>query len=418
MSTPSLETEIRDMCLRARRAARKLAPRDAAVKNAALSRIAARLREGASAVVDANARDMEAARVKGISGAMLDRLRLDAGRVEAIAASVDEVRGLPDPVGELVSEVVRPNGLRVRRVRVPLGVVAMVYEARPNVTVEASALCLKAGDAIVLRGGSEAHRTRTVALVEHRARRASPTSGLPEDAVEFLVPFTDRDAVRVARVSRPRPSIWRSLAGARRSFGSSPSTRKCPRRAALQGCLPRSTSTVDVTWTGRSPSSTNAKLQRPGVCNALECLLVDAGDAARHLPPRSPRRLLAGGCELRGDERARRARPGDACGPRPTTTSAAEFLDRVLAVKRRRRPRRRARPRAPSTAPVTRRRSSRRNEAHAARFRLEVDAACVVVNASTRFHDGGQLGPRRRDRHRHEQPPLARARWGSSRSRP
>ena len=383
MSTPSLETEIRDMCLRARRAARKLAPRDTAVKNAALSRIAARLREGASAVVDANARDMEAAREKGISGAMLDRLRLDAGRVEAIAASVDEVRGLPDPVGELVSEVVRPNGLRVRRVRVPLGVVAMVYEARPNVTVEASALCLKAGDAIVLRGGSEAiHSNR--ALLEH-VRGGLADVGLPEDAAS-LVPFTDRDAVRVLvqqteTVDLAIPRGGEALIRFVTEHARVPVVQhyKGVCHAYLDGgCdLDKAIAIVE-----------NGKLQRPGVCNALECLLVDAGDAARLLPPIATR-LLAAGCELRGDERARALVPEvRAAAPEDF---GAEFLDRVLAVRV-------VDGLDGALAHIAEYGSGHteaivtRDEAHAARFRSEVDAACVAVNASTRFHDGGQMG--------------------------
>jgi glutamate-5-semialdehyde dehydrogenase len=157
------------------------------------------------------------------------------GEWRRFAASVDEVRGLPDPVGELVSEVVRPNGLRVRRVRVPLGVVAMVYEARPNVTVEASALCLKAGDAIVLRGGSEAiHSNR--ALLEH-VRGGLADVGLPEDAAS-LVPFTDRDAVRVL-VQQTETVDLAIPRGGRGAHSVRDGACACPRRPALQGCVSR-----------------------------------------------------------------------------------------------------------------------------------------------------------------------------------
>lgn len=384
MAEPStLETEIRDLCVRARKAARALAPRDTAVKNDALTRIAAHLRASASVILAANAEDLKTAEEKGLRGAMLDRLMLDAGRLEAIAKSVEEVRALPDPVGELVSESVRPNGLRVRRVRVPLGVIAMVYEARPNVTVEASSLALKTGNAVVLRGGSEAiHSNRALAACVSAGLR---DVGLPEHAVQ-LVPFTDRDAVRVLvrqteTVDLAIPRGGEALIHFVTEHARVPVVQhyKGVCHAYLdRGCdLEKAIAIVE-----------NAKLQRPGVCNALECLLVDASDAERVLPPLAAR-LMAGGCELRGCPRACALVPGMVAAK--ADDWGKEFLDLVLAVRV-------VDGLDGALAHIADYGSGHTeaivtpSAANAARFRAEVDAACVAVNASTRFHDGGQMG--------------------------
>ena len=188
-----IDEKIRAICLDARRAARKLAPRSRPEKDAALEAMARGIDAGVAKIMAANEADLVAARGKGISGAMLDRLLLDERRIAAVVASVREIAALPDPVGEVVSRSVRPNGLKVTRVRVPLGVIAMIYEARPNVTIDASALTLKAGNAVVLRGGSEAARTN--AVLAEIAQAALESAGLPAAAVQ-VVPFTDRDAVR------------------------------------------------------------------------------------------------------------------------------------------------------------------------------------------------------------------------------
>ncbi len=369
--------------MRARAAARALAPRTTAEKDAGLACVAARLRASAAQVLAANAEDLHAARERGTRAALLDRLTLDEARLEAIACSVDEVRALPDPVGEVVSDALRPNGLRVRRLRVPLGVVAMIYEARPNVTVEASALTLKTGNAIVLRGGSEAiHSNRALAAAVVAGLR---DAGLPEDAVQ-LVPFTDRDAVRelvrqTETVDLAIPRGGESLIHYVTEHARVPVVQHYKGVCHVfldHGCdLERAAAIVE-----------NAKLQRPGVCNALECLLVDASDAARLLPELAAR-LSRGGCELRGCERACLIVPE----MKPATPAdwGAEFLDKILAVRI-------VDGIAGALAHIQRYGSGHTeaivtpSAAHAARFRLEVDAACVVVNASTRFHDGGQMG--------------------------
>jgi len=383
MSTPSLEESIRDLCVRARKAARALAPRPTTVKNEALARIATRLREGAPAILEANAQDMRNAEEKGLSGAMLDRLRLDASRLEGIAKSVDEVRELADPVGELVSETVRPNGLRVRRVRVPLGVVAMVYEARPNVTIEASALALKAGNAIVLRGGSEAiHANRALAAC---VARGLVDVGLPEHAVQ-LVPFTDRDAVRVL-VQQSETVDLAIPRGGEALIRFVTENARVPVVQHYKGvCHLFLDAGCDL-----EPAiaiALNGKVQRPGVCNALETLLVEASDAARVLPAVA-RALIAAKVELRGCARTRELVP-EAVLAKPEDYGH-EFLDLVLAVKV-------VDGLDGALAHIAEHGSGHteaivtRDAANAARFRAEIDAACVAVNASTRFHDGGQMG--------------------------
>ncbi|MEO6572872.1 MAG: aldehyde dehydrogenase family protein, partial [Polyangiaceae bacterium] len=190
----AIEAEIRAICARARAASRLVGPLPREKKDHALLAIAAGVRTHRESILEANRQDLEGARARGTKGALLDRLELDAARVEAVAKALEEIAALPDPVGETISKVTRPNGLRVTRARAPLGVIAIVYEARPNVTAEASALCLKAGNAVVLRGGSEAkHSNAALGAVISEALEAS---GLPRDAVQ-LVPFTDHDAVRI-----------------------------------------------------------------------------------------------------------------------------------------------------------------------------------------------------------------------------
>jgi glutamate-5-semialdehyde dehydrogenase len=186
-------SDVEAICARARAAARRLAPCDRSAKDAALRRIAQGLRERAGDLVAANARDLEDARARGIGGALLDRLALDPKRVTSMADAVSEIAELEDPVGHVLFETTRPNGLRVRRVSVPIGVIAVIYEARPNVTADSAALCLKAGNAVVLRGGSEAARSNDAILSV--VRDGVERSGLPDDAVQMLS-TVDRDAVR------------------------------------------------------------------------------------------------------------------------------------------------------------------------------------------------------------------------------
>jgi glutamate-5-semialdehyde dehydrogenase len=378
----SVSAQIAEMAARARKAARVLAPLGRDRKDAALRSIAAGLRASRAELVAANARDLEQGHARGTSAAMLDRLALDPTRIDAIAASVEEITALPDPVGEVIARSERPSGIRVTRVRVPIGVLAMIYEARPNVTVEASALALKAGNAVILRGGSEASASN-LALAAVLARGLSD-AGLPADAAQ-VVPFTDRDGVRAIvqctgidlAVPRGGEALIRFVT----------ENARIPVIQHYKGvCHLHLDAGADVAMAVRL--AVNSKLSRPGVCNALECLLVDASDAARLLPPVA-RALLAGGCELRGCEQTRALVPE--AKPARDEDWGEEFLAPILAVRV-------VDGLDGALAHIARYGSGHteaictKNEQNAARWRTEVDAACVTVNASTRFHDGGELG--------------------------
>lgn len=379
----SLDRDVSAICQKARLAARALATRSREEKDAALGAVARALVDHRDAILAANAGDVAAARERGQKGALVDRLLLDEARLAAMARSVEEVAALADPVGEVIARSARPNGLTVTRVRVPLGVVAMIYEARPNVTVEASSLTLKAGNAVVLRGGSEAARSNQ-ALAEV-VTRAIASVGLPADAVHVL-PFTDRDAVR-ALVQQTELVDLAIPRGGEALIRFVTDNARVPVVQHYKGvCHMFLDAGVDVDRASRIVL--NAKMQRPGVCNALECLLVDAADAGRILG-RVGAELRDAGCELRCDERARAILPWSRAAD--DDDWGTEFLDTVLAVKV-------VDGMDGALAHVARYGSGHTeaivtpSAAHADRWRREVDAACVVVNASTRFHDGGELG--------------------------
>ncbi len=374
--------EISAIVSRARAAARALAVLPHAKKDEALHAIVSRLARGASRVLEANAEDVESARASGSSGAMLDRLRLDDARIAAMCAAAAHIAALADPVGTVIERSVRPNGLAVSRVRVPLGVIAMIYEARPNVTIEASALCLKAGNAVVLRGGKEAHRTN-LALAEI-VGDALEVAALPRASVS-VVPFTDRDAVRALvqtqgidlAIPRGGEALIRFVTEHAR----------VPVVQHYKGvCHLFIDEGADVAVA--IALALDGKLSRPGVCNALECLLVDAKDASRTLPP-ILRTLLDRGCEIRGCERTRALVP--AVHAATEGDWGREFLERILAVRV-------VDGIEGALAHVAQYGSGHtesictKDAARADRWRSDVDAACVVVNASTRFHDGGELG--------------------------
>ncbi len=376
-------SDVPTMCRRARAASRRLAVCDRAAKDAALRAVAAGLRARQAELLAANARDLEQAQAGGMSAAMLDRLALNPARVAQMAEAVDQVAGLDDPVGAVLSDVVRPNGVRVRRVRVPIGVVAIVYEARPNVTSDAAALCLKAGDAVVLRGGSEAARSNgaIVGVIADALERA----GLPRDAVQAL-PAGERESIRELlqqsdTVDLAIPRGGEALVRFVRENA------RVPVVAHASGvCHLFVDAGADAQMAVRL--AVNGKLQRPAACNALECLLVDARDAARLLPPIAAA-LLEGGCELRGCERTRALVPQ--ARPAADDDWGREYSDRVLAV--------RVVDGIDAALEHVARFGSRHTEAictrdpaHADRWRREIDAACVAVNASTRLHDGGELG--------------------------
>ena len=383
MDTDDLDAKVRAICIDARKASRKVGPKSREVKDAALEAVARHLEAGERAVIAANEADLEAARAKGTTGAMLDRLMLDERRIAALVSSVRSIALLPDPVGDVISRSIRPNGLKVTRVRVPLGVIAMIYEARPGVTVEASALTLKAGNAVVLRGGSEAARSN--AALAEIVGRGLEEAGLPREVVQ-VVPFTDRDAVR-ALVQQSECVDLAIPRGGEALIRFVTENARVPVVQHYKGvCHLYLDAGTDASEAARI--AVNAKMQRPGVCNALECLLVDAHDAERLLPPVAAA-LLAAGCELRGDERTRALVP-EAIAVTPEDYGR-EFLDTILAVRM-------VDGLEGAMTHVAEYGSGHTeailtpDAAHAERWRREVDAACVVVNASTRFHDGGELG--------------------------
>ena len=374
---------VAEQCLAARAAARELARAGSGAKDAALHAIASALEARAGEILDANARDLEAGRESGLSSALLDRLALDDARVRAMAQGVRAIAALGDPVGEVLDGHRLPNGLDVRKVRVPLGVVAVVYEARPNVTIDAAALCLKSGNAAVLRGSSSAaHSNAVLAAV---AADAVAEAGLPAAAVTLvggggraeLAELATQDGV----VDLIIPRGGEGLKAALSAVATVPVI-----YAASGNCHVYVDATADLEM-ARS-IAVNAKTQRPGVCNAAETLLVHADVAGAFLPG-AAEALRDAGVELRGDERAR-----DAAGPMREATDAdwdVEFLDLVLAVG--------VVDSVEAAIEHVNRHGSGHSEAIVTRdrdaaraFQLGVDAACVYVNASTRFTDGGEFG--------------------------
>src|SRR5919199_513785 len=292
---------VAELCLAARDAARVLAGVDAAAKDRALEALADALEARTAEVLEANASDLEAGREAGLSSALLDRLALDEGRVRSMAAGVRTIAALPDPVGEVIDGHRLPNGLDVRKVRVPLGVVAVVYEARPNVTIDAAALCLKSGNAAVLRGSSSALHSNTVLAAV--AAEAVEEAGLPATAVTFVAGGGREELAELATqegvVDLIIPRGGEGLKAALSAVATVPVI-----YAASGNCHVYVDATADLEM-ARS-IVLNAKTQRPGVCNAAETLLVHAAVADAFLPAVAGD-LRAAGVELRGDARARAA---------------------------------------------------------------------------------------------------------------
>src|ERR1700722_8597328 len=297
-------SSVADVCARAREASRSLACIDTATKNAALLAIARALRECTGEILSANERDLAAGREADISVALLDRLRLDAGRIEGIAQAVEAVAMLPDPVGEVIDGHRLPNGLDVRKVRVPLGVIAVVYEARPNVTIDAAALCLKSGNAIVLRGSSTAEHSN--AALAQVASDAAVAAGLPDGCVSLVAGGGRDELVELATqkdsVDLIIPRGGEGLKDALQAVATVPVI-----YAASGNCHVYVDASADLEQA--QAIVLNAKTQRPGVCNAAETLLVHEHVADAFLP-RALSALAAAGVRIRADVRARAALAG------------------------------------------------------------------------------------------------------------
>jgi glutamate-5-semialdehyde dehydrogenase len=378
---------MRKLAGAAREASRVLAQATAERKDRALRLAAAAIRRREPAIRAANDLDLAAAREAGQPAAFLDRLALSPERIEAVARALEEVAALPDPVGEVTASWTRPNGLRVRKVRIPLGVVLLVYEARPNVAPEAAALCLKSGNAAILRPGSDALRS-SLALVEGFAEGLEG-AGLPREAAQ-VVPTPDREATYALlalddlidlAIPRGGPALIRAVAERSRVPVVKHYRGVC--HLFLDASAPADRATA---------IAVNAKAQRPGVCNALECLLVHRAAAARLLPAVG-RALARAGVELRcdPDSLAILRRAGVKAIPARPDDWGREFLDLILAV--------RVVPDLDGALGHIARFGSLHTEAivtrdleAARRFEREVDASAVMVNASTRFNDGGELG--------------------------
>jgi len=373
VATPS----VTDICRAAQAASRELAAMGSSDKDAALLRVADALEERAPEILEANARDLEAGREAGLSDALMDRLALDPKRIGAIAGAVRAIAALPDPVGEVIDGHRLPNGLDVRKVRVPLGVIAVVYEARPNVTVDAAALCLKSGNAIVLRGSSSAAHSNAV-LASIVARE------FPEGAVSLVSGGREQLAELAGQEGVVDLIIPRGGEGLKKALSA---VAKVPVIYAASGnCHVYVDASADLDAALRIVL--NAKTQRPGVCNAAETLLVHA-DAAAEFLPAAGAVLRQAGVELRAEERAAALLDGSVAASEEDF--AEEFLALVLAVK--------VVDSAEEAIEHVNRYGSGHSEAivtgsaAAARaFQLRVDAACVYVNASTRFTDGGEFG--------------------------
>jgi glutamate-5-semialdehyde dehydrogenase len=381
----STAVSISDTCLAAQRAARELATVGSELKNAALEAIAGALLQHSEEILEANARDVELGRENGLSAALLDRLALDAGRIADMAAGVRKIAALPDPVGEVIDGSRLANGLELRRVRVPLGVIAVVYEARPNVTVDAAALCLKSGNAVVLRGSSSAAHSN--AVLAGVASEAATGAGLPAAAMSLLA-GGERDelaelATQTGVVDLIIPRGGEGLKAALKGVATVP---------VIYAASGNNHVYIDAGADLEAAEAIvlNAKLQRPGTCNAAEKLLVHADIAAEFLPS-ALRALSSAGVTLHGDERARSAAPGvavDAAGDEDWDTEylALEMAVAVVDSTAEAIAHINAHGSGHSEAIVTRDTSSARA------FQLGVDAACVYVNASTRFTDGGEFG--------------------------
>ncbi|QDI03955.1 glutamate-5-semialdehyde dehydrogenase [Xanthomonas cerealis] len=374
---------IRTQALQCRDAAQALAQLSSAAKQALLEAMAAALEADAEAILAANARDLEAARARNVGNAMLDRLALDGERLAGVAAALREVAALPDPVGQVTRDDVRPNGIRVQKVRVPLGVIAMIYEARPNVTADAAALCIKAGNGVILRGGSEAIHSNTA--IATALRRALREAGIGEDALtlvedlrrETMLELLQLNDIVDLAIPRGGEGLIRFVAEHAR----------VPVIKHYKGvCHLFVDASADLALAVKL--LVDGKTTRPAACNALETLLVHADIAARFLPL-AAQALQQRGVALRGDDASRKLLPDiDAASD---ADYAAEYLDLILAI--------RVVPDLDAAIAHIRHYGSDHTEviatadaANAEAFVQAMRAAVVMVNASSRFSDGGELG--------------------------
>ena len=377
------EEQLIEMAHRARKACRALGLATPAQRTDGLHKAAAAVRARAAEIEAANAKDMAFAKEKGLSPAMLDRLLLTADRIEAMAAGLDSVAELPDPVGQVIAEWDRPNGLHIERVRTPLGVIGVIYESRPNVTADAGALCVKAGNAAILRGGSES--LHSSGLIADCLRQGLAEAGLPEDAVQ-IARTRDRDfvgamlgAAGLIDVIVPR--------GGRNLIERVLSDARVPVFAHLEGLVHL------YIHEAADPAkavalAVNSKMRRTGICGAAETLLIDRS-VAEDLLPKIASALIEVGCVLRGDAAARAVMP--IMEPASDEDWRTEYLDSILSVRV-------VDGVDQAMTHIAEHGSDHtdcivtEDQAVADRFLNEVDSAIVMHNASTQFADGGEFG--------------------------
>ena len=382
-SSTDMTAMIEAMGRKARKAALKLSSLPPAVKNNALEAMAQSFLDHTPEIEAENAKDLARAEEAGLNKAALDRLRLTPPRIAAMAQALREIAALPDPVGEIENVKIRPNGLRIGHMRSPIGVIAIIYESRPNVTADAGALCLKSGNAAILRGGSEAFQSNRILarLMDEAAAKA----GVPEGSVQ-LIQTTDRAAVGALLKAKEFVDVIIPR-------GGKPLNERISRESeipVIKHLDGNCTVFVDETADLEMAASiiVNAKAQRPGVCNAAETLLVHRAIADKFLPL-AAKALTEKGVELRGDDRTRALVPN----AKPATEEDwyAEYLDLILAVK--------VVDGFDEAVEFINHYGSRHTETivtkdhtHAMRFLREIDSACVHINCSTRFSDGGEYG--------------------------
>ena len=368
----------------ARSAARQLGTCDAPQRDAALTGAAETLRARCEDVLHANERDMAAGRDKGLSAAMLDRLMLNAERVEAMAAGLEAIAALPAPLGRVLAEWTRPNGLSIRRIAVPLGVIGIIYESRPNVTADAAGLCLKSGNAVILRGGSESFRSNTA--IHDAVSNGLQDAGLPPEAVQ-IVPTTDRDAVGYLLSSLEGAVDVIVPRGGKRLIERVQNDARVPVIGHLEGlCHVYLHASADATMA--TSIVANAKMRRTGICGAAETLLIDRAAARRLLPPVVDA-LVEEGCEVRGDAATREVCPSVAVAD--DADWSTEYLDAIIAC------------RVVDDIDAAIEHIATYGSGHtdcivaedgvaAEQFLATVDSAIVLHNASTQFADGGEFG--------------------------
>lgn len=382
MSDPITE-QIHEMGRQARAAAHVLSQLTTEKKNAILVAMAQGLRDASSEILSENEKDIAAGEKKGLSSAMLDRLRLDDSRLEAVAAALEHVATLPDPVGQVLDDWDRPNGIRIEQVRVPIGTIGIIYESRPNVTADAAALCFKTGNATILRGGSEAiHSNRAIAAAINAGGKKA---GLPGHSIQ-LVPFTDRQSV----AAMAGMDQWLDLIIPRGGKGLIETVVSLARMPVIKHydgiCHIYVSENADQEMAVKL--TVDSKTQKPGVCNALETLLIQESVAAEFLP-RVAAALRAKGVELRGCEASREILPD--LIPATEEDWCTEYLEKILSIKI-------VCDIGTAISHINTCGSHHTDcivttdDVEAEIFLHAVDSACVMHNVSTRFADGGEFG--------------------------